>query len=157
MQVVAGPLGGVLMLCSEGSAKCQAYSRCLINVHPRKIRDCVLGDDGGAGEVRGGEEADLGGRMSHKHLCSAPRPQILRCPQPRVCQGVPRLCPWQVTGGVCWLLSPSPVSQAGMMDPWRPCAGGRKMLLAESELLLPSPELGSQPGGAGRLCVLRGV
>lgn len=72
MQVRAVSSGGELVLCSEGSAECQAYGRCSINACPWKVRDGVLGAEGRAGGMGGGEKTDLEGQVSQE-LCSRPR------------------------------------------------------------------------------------
>lgn len=71
----AGPCGGELMLC-------QAYSRCSINACSREVRDGVLGAEGRAGGIGGGEKAGLGGQC-HKNLALMPGTRTTRFPLPQ--------------------------------------------------------------------------
>lgn len=87
-------------------------------------------------------------------------PPILNHMSPMVCEVMNKLwlCPWLVTGGVCWATEPKsclPRRYAGLLETL--CSGslhpeGRKMHPVEFGMLLHAPELGSRAAGAGRLC-----
>lgn len=66
----------------KGSAECQAYGRCSLNVYRGKVGDDVLGVEGSSGRTGGGEEAGLGGQMSQEPLLSTQGPgrHICHCP-----------------------------------------------------------------------------
>lgn len=79
LQAAAASSAGELVLCSEGSAECQAHSRCSINTCSGKVGDGVLGAEGRAGEREVTRKLALEDKC-HKNFALAPVSRTIHSP-----------------------------------------------------------------------------